>query len=600
MKDRVRKAVFPAAGLGTRFLPATKALPKEMLALVDKPLIQYGVEEAIAAGCEQIIIVTGRNKAEIEDHFDISFELEQLLEKRGKTELLAMTRQISHMARIAYVRQKEAMGLGHAVLMARDLVGDEPFAVILPDDIIEAKVPCLQQMMEVFEQTQSSILATQVVEGPSISSYGVLDCDPVEGKERIFDVKGLVEKPKPEEAPSRHAIIGRYILTSRIFDVLEKTPLGAGGELQLTDGIKGLLQNEKVYGYSFDGLRFDAGDKLGMLKATVEFALNHNELGTAFREYLKSLPILTATKVKENRRSLHSATAPVEMTILFRGLIVVFPGKVPSVPCNRICHFDRGASREVEKSAGLYPASGQNVEYPETRKDEQVDDYHGIKVEDPYRWLEDDNSAETMAWVSAQNRVTFDYLEQIPYRSRLKERLQELYNYPKYGIPSRSGAYYIWSKNDGLQNQSVLYVQEGLEGTPRVLIDPNQLSPDGTVRLMAGEASRDGRYFAYYLSSSGSDWLEGHILEIETGTVLNDHLMWLKVTGLAWFRDGFFYSRYDAPGDGHDLSSRNDGHQVYYHRLGTTQADDRLVYEDKAHPQRFHTVETTRTNGSRF
>ncbi len=215
MKDRVRKAVFPAAGLGTRFLPATKALPKEMLALVDKPLIQYGVEEAIAAGCEQIIIVTGRNKAEIEDHFDISFELEQLLEKRGKTELLAMTRQISHMARIAYVRQKEAMGLGHAVLMARDLVGDEPFAVILPDDIIEAKVPCLQQMIEVFEQTQSSILATQVVEGPSISSYGVLDCTPVEGKPRVFDVKGLVEKPKQEEAPSKNAIIGRYILTPK-------------------------------------------------------------------------------------------------------------------------------------------------------------------------------------------------------------------------------------------------------------------------------------------------------------------------------------------------------------------------------------------------
>ena len=227
------------------------------------------------------------------------------------------------------------------------------------------------------------------------------------------------------------------------------------------------------------------------------------------------------------------------------------------------------------------------MEYPKYRKDEQVDDYHGIKVEDPYRWLEDHNSAETMAWVSAQNRVTFDYLEQIPYRSRLKERLQELYNYPKYGIPSRSGAYYIWSKNDGLQNQSVLYVKRGLEGTPRVLIDPNQLSPDGTVRLMAGEASRDGRYFAYYLPVAGRIRLEGHILEIETGTVLNDHLMWLKVTGLAWFRDGFFYSRYDAPGDGHDPSSRNDGHQVYYHRLGTTQADDRLVYEDKAHPQRF-------------
>jgi UTP--glucose-1-phosphate uridylyltransferase len=260
-----------------------------MLALVDKPLIQYGVEEAIAAGCEQIIIVTGRNKAEIEDHFDISFELEQLLEKRGKTDLLAMTRQISHMARIAYVRQKEAMGLGHAVLMARDLVGDEPFAVILPDDIIEAKVPCLQQMIEVFEKTQSSILATQVVEGPSISSYGVLDGTEVEGDGRLYDIKTLVEKPKPEEAPSRHAIIGRYILTPKIFDVLEKTPLGAGGELQLTDGIKGLLQYEKVYGYSFDGMRFDAGDKLGMLKATVEFGLNHSELGAPFREFLKTL-----------------------------------------------------------------------------------------------------------------------------------------------------------------------------------------------------------------------------------------------------------------------------------------------------------------------
>lgn len=289
MKQKVRKAVFPAAGLGTRFLPATKAMPKEMLALVDKPLIQYGVEEAIAAGCEQIIIVTGRGKSAIEDHFDISFELEQLLEKRGKKELLALARQISHMARIAYVRQKEAMGLGHAVLMARDLVGDEPFAVILPDDIIDAKVPCLQQMIEVFEKTQSSILATQVVEGPAISSYGVLDCTPVAGNDRLFDVKGLVEKPKPEVAPSRNAIIGRYVLTPRVFDLLEKTPLGAGGELQLTDGIKGLLAHEKVYGYSFDGTRYDAGDKLGMLKATVEFGLKHPDLGASFSEYLKSM-----------------------------------------------------------------------------------------------------------------------------------------------------------------------------------------------------------------------------------------------------------------------------------------------------------------------
>jgi prolyl oligopeptidase len=233
------------------------------------------------------------------------------------------------------------------------------------------------------------------------------------------------------------------------------------------------------------------------------------------------------------------------------------------------------------------------VEYPETRKDNQVDDYHGIKVEDPYRWLEDDNSAETTAWVNAQNQVTRNYLEQIPYRSHLKQRLQELYNYPKYSIPSRSGAYYLWSKNDGLQNQSVLYVQKGLEGTPRVLLDPNQLSADGTVRLMAGEASRDGHYFAYYLSSGGSDWLDGHVLEIETGSALTDDLRWLKVTGLAWFGDGFFYSRYDAPQDGHNLSSRNDGHQVYYHGLGAAQADDRLVYEDKTHPQRFHTVQTT-------
>ncbi len=236
---------------------------------------------------------------------------------------------------------------------------------------------------------------------------------------------------------------------------------------------------------------------------------------------------------------------------------------------------------------------GRPVNYPQTRKVEQVDDYHGVKVNDPYRWLEDDRSAETMAWVNAQNQVTFDYLEHIPYRAQLKHRLQELYNYPKYGIPQRTGQYYLWSKNNGLQNQSVLYVQSGLEGTPRVLIDPNQLSADGTVRLTAGEPSRDGRYFAYYLSSGGSDWLQGHVLEIETGTVLEDELKWLKVTGLAWLGDGFFYSRYDAPEDGHDLSSRNEGHKVYYHRLGQLQSKDELVYEDKAHPQRFHTLQTT-------
>jgi prolyl oligopeptidase len=242
---------------------------------------------------------------------------------------------------------------------------------------------------------------------------------------------------------------------------------------------------------------------------------------------------------------------------------------------------------------GAQPLIGQNVNYPKTRKDDQVDDYHGIEVYDPYRWLEDDNSVETAAWVKAQNQVTFGYLENISYRPQLKQRLQELYNYPKYGIPSRSGTNYLWSRNDGLQNQSVLYVQEGLEGTPRVLIDPNQLSSDGTVRLMAGEPSRDGRYFAYYLSSGGSDWLEARILEMETGRVLADDLKWLKVTDLAWFGDGFFYSRYDAPEGGHDLSSRNEGHKVYYHRLGAPQSDDELVYEDQTHPQRFHTVQTT-------
>jgi UTP--glucose-1-phosphate uridylyltransferase len=288
---KVRKAVFPAAGLGTRFLPATKSMPKEMLPLVDKPLVQYGVEEALAAGCEQIIMITGRDKGPMEDHFDISFELEQMLEQRGKTELLAIAKHVAQLGHIAYLRQKQAMGLGHAVLMAKDLVGDEPFAVLLPDDVIDASVPCLKQMIEVFNEVQASVLATQVVEGPAISQYGVLDCRPVAGKPRVFEVDNLVEKPKMEDAPSKNAIIGRYILTPRIFDYLEKTPLGAGGELQLTDGIRGLLQSEKVYGYSFEGTRYDAGDKMGFLKATVEFALKREDLGPGFRAWLKELQL---------------------------------------------------------------------------------------------------------------------------------------------------------------------------------------------------------------------------------------------------------------------------------------------------------------------
>jgi UTP--glucose-1-phosphate uridylyltransferase len=291
MKTKVRKAVFPAAGFGTRFLPATKSIPKEMLALVDKPIIQYGVEEALAAGCDQIVIVTGRGKSAIEDHFDISYELEATLEKRGKADLLAVSRQVSQMVQLSYVRQKEPMGLGHAVLMARPLIDDEPFAVILPDDVIDAHPACLKQMVDVFHDVQSSVIATQVIEGPAISAYGVLDGSPVPGKPRLFDVSGLVEKPKPAEAPSKNAIIGRYILTPKIFDLLEHTPLGAGGELQLTDGIKGLLQSEKVYGYSFEGTRYDAGDKFGMLQATVEFALKRDDLGPKFREYLKAVKL---------------------------------------------------------------------------------------------------------------------------------------------------------------------------------------------------------------------------------------------------------------------------------------------------------------------
>lgn len=291
IRTKVRKAVFPAAGLGTRFLPATKSIPKEMLALVDKPIIQYGVEEAIAAGCEDIIVITGRGKDCIEDHFDKSYELEALLEARGKMDLLEMTRQVSSLARIISVRQKESLGLGHAILVARDLIGDEPFAVILPDDVIDAEVPCLKQMIDVYDKVQGSVLATQEVEGPSISSYGVLDCTPLAEDPRILEVKNMVEKPTMEDAPSKNAIIGRYILTPKIFDILERTKPGAGGELQLTDGIKGLLQYERVYGYKFEGKRHDAGDKFGMLKATVEFALKRADLGPSFREYLKTLSL---------------------------------------------------------------------------------------------------------------------------------------------------------------------------------------------------------------------------------------------------------------------------------------------------------------------
>jgi UTP--glucose-1-phosphate uridylyltransferase len=291
MAMKVRKVVFPAAGLGTRFLPATKAQPKEMLPLIDKPIIQYGVEEAMKSGCDQIIMVTGRGKSAIEDHFDTSYELERMLEDRGKTDLLRIVQQISDMMHIAYVRQKEALGLGHAVLMAAELVGDEPFAVILPDDVIDAPVPCLKQMIDVYNETGCSVLATQVVEGPAISAYGVLDAKPIAGNERLFEVRDLVEKPRFEEAPSNLAIIGRYILTPAIFEMLRSITPGSGGELQLTDGLRALLKKEKIYGFTFEGKRHDAGDKLGFLKATVEFALKRGDLGGDFRAYLKTLQL---------------------------------------------------------------------------------------------------------------------------------------------------------------------------------------------------------------------------------------------------------------------------------------------------------------------
>jgi UTP--glucose-1-phosphate uridylyltransferase len=286
----VRKAVFPAAGLGTRFLPATKAQPKEMLPLVDKPIIQYGVEEAVAAGCDQIIIITGRGKSAIEDHFDTSYELEKMLEEKGKRELLKIVRQISDMIYVAYVRQKEALGLGHAILTARELVGNEPFAALLADDVIDAPVPVLKQLIDVYDQVQASVVAIMPIEGAAISSYGVIAGKEVPGSNgKLFEIMDLVEKPKVEDAPSNLAVIGRYILTPTVFETLSYIKPGAGGELQLTDGLRALLKREKIYGCVYDGRRHDTGDKLGFLKATVEFALKREDLGGAFREYLKTL-----------------------------------------------------------------------------------------------------------------------------------------------------------------------------------------------------------------------------------------------------------------------------------------------------------------------
>jgi len=282
---KVKKAVFPVAGLGTRFLPATKASPKEMLPLIDKPLVQYVVEEAVASGIEQILFVTGRGKRSIEDHFDISVELEAHLYDKGKDMELSRVREIAEMVDIFYVRQRQAMGLGHAILCAKDFIGNEPFAVLLGDDIIDSERPCLRQLLDVFDSHHGSVLALEQVPMENISSYGCVQATQL--SERVFDVVDMVEKPKREEAPSDMAIIGRYVLTPRIFDILEQQEPGKGGEIQLTDAILTLSKTEKVYGCLFEGLRHDCGDKLGFLKATVDMALKRDEFRTEFEAYLR-------------------------------------------------------------------------------------------------------------------------------------------------------------------------------------------------------------------------------------------------------------------------------------------------------------------------
>ncbi|MFV1950925.1 MAG: UTP--glucose-1-phosphate uridylyltransferase GalU [Nitrospinota bacterium] len=286
---KIRKAVFPVAGLGTRFLPATKASPKEMLPLVDKPLIQYVIEEAIEAGIKEVVLITGRGKNAIEDHFDISFELEHVLKEKNQNGLLEEIQRISNLVDFCYIRQKEPLGLGHAILRAKEIIGDEPFAVLLGDDIIYSDIPAIKQLIDIYEKYQSSVIAVEEVEKKYIFNYGVIEHKKV--ADSVYQISNLVEKPLPDKAPSNLAIIGRYILTPEIFDILEKTKPGRGGEIQLTDGLNDMLRHQAIYGYKFEGKRYDAGNKLGFLKATVEFALRRPDLGEEFRNYLKGLEL---------------------------------------------------------------------------------------------------------------------------------------------------------------------------------------------------------------------------------------------------------------------------------------------------------------------
>ena len=286
MQRKIRKAVIPAAGLGTRFLPATKAQPKEMLPIVDKPTLQYIIEEAVASGIEEILIITGKNKKSIEDHFDKSVELELELEQKGKTELLEIVRNISKMINIYYIRQKEPKGLGDAIYCARSFIGDEPFAVMLGDDIVDNDVPCLRQLMDAYEEYRTTILGVQKVEPENVNKYGIIEAKYIE--DRVYKVKDMVEKPSIEEAPSNIAILGRYIITPEIFNILENQAPGKGGEIQLTDALQTLATKEAIYAYNFEGRRYDVGDKLGFLEATVDFALKRPELRDDFIEFLKT------------------------------------------------------------------------------------------------------------------------------------------------------------------------------------------------------------------------------------------------------------------------------------------------------------------------
>ncbi|WP_338778679.1 UTP--glucose-1-phosphate uridylyltransferase GalU [Metabacillus sp. FJAT-52054] len=286
---KVRKAIIPAAGLGTRFLPATKAQPKEMLPIVDKPTIQYIIEEAVASGIEDIIIVSGRGKRAIEDHFDKSYELEETLAKKGKDKVLKEVQAISGLANIHYIRQKEPKGLGHAINCASRFIGDEPFAVLLGDDIVRSEVPCTKQLIDAFDQHQRSVVGVQQVPDEDVSKYGIIAPQETPNGDKMISVHTLVEKPKREEAPSNYAIMGRYILTPEIFSILEELPPGAGGEIQLTDALKVLNESQPIYAYNFDGQRYDVGDKFGFIKATVDFALERDDLRDQVNSYLEEV-----------------------------------------------------------------------------------------------------------------------------------------------------------------------------------------------------------------------------------------------------------------------------------------------------------------------